>query len=180
MKIWLHFYLLSFVSLSIFSFSSLSNGNCLILVSYLVFSHLKRLLREDWFINLTCLWRGPLSYRNQSIDLQSKSVDWFLYDNGLRHERVKVTKVVELALFKCDVLSSPSYFQSSFDNMQSVISGTLFYSYRTALVEVASSARWQCFCSFWYPFSLYLCLSDNIGSYYFLTQFLSISHYSAQ
>ena len=32
---------------------------------------------------------GPLSYRNQSIDLQSKSMDWFLCDNGLRHERVK-------------------------------------------------------------------------------------------
>ena len=30
-----------------------------------------------------------LSYRNRSIDLQSKSKDWFLYDNGLRHERVK-------------------------------------------------------------------------------------------
>ena len=38
---------------------------------------------------LTLLWRRPLSYRNQSIDLQSKWVDWFLYDNGLRHERVK-------------------------------------------------------------------------------------------
>ena len=30
-----------------------------------------------------------LSYRNQSIDLRSKSLDWFLYDNGLRHEKVK-------------------------------------------------------------------------------------------
>ena len=29
-----------------------------------------------------------LSYRNQSIDLMRKSMDWFLYDNGLRHERV--------------------------------------------------------------------------------------------
>ena len=28
-------------------------------------------------------------YRNQSIDWQSKSTDWFLYDNGLRHERVR-------------------------------------------------------------------------------------------
>ena len=27
--------------------------------------------------------------RNQSIDLQSKSMDWFPYDNGRRHERVK-------------------------------------------------------------------------------------------
>ena len=41
----------------------------------------------DW--RLTLSWRRPLSYRNQSTDLQSKSMDWFLYDNGLRHERVK-------------------------------------------------------------------------------------------
>ena len=33
-------------------------------------------------------WR-PLSYRNQSIDLRGKSMDWFLYDTGLRLERVK-------------------------------------------------------------------------------------------
>ena len=33
---------------------------------------------------LTLSWRGPLSYRTQSIDLL-----WFLYDNDLRHERVK-------------------------------------------------------------------------------------------
>ena len=38
---------------------------------------------------LTLLWRRPLSYRNQSIDFRHKSMDWFLYDNGLRHERVK-------------------------------------------------------------------------------------------
>ena len=28
------------------------------------------------------------SYRNQSIDLQSKSMGWFLHDRDLRHERV--------------------------------------------------------------------------------------------
>ena len=39
--------------------------------------------------SLTLSWRRPLSYRNQSIDLRSKSKDWFLYDNGLHHERVK-------------------------------------------------------------------------------------------
>ena len=42
--------------------------------------------------NLTLSWRRPLSYRDQSIDLLCKSMDWFLYDNGdngLRHERVK-------------------------------------------------------------------------------------------
>ena len=37
---------------------------------------------------LTLSWRRPLSYRNESLDLQSKSVDWFLYDNDLHHERV--------------------------------------------------------------------------------------------
>ena len=29
-----------------------------------------------------------LSYRNQFTDLRNKLIDWFLYDNGLRHERV--------------------------------------------------------------------------------------------
>ena len=38
--------------------------------------------------DLTLSRRRPLSYRNQSTDLQSKSMDWFLYDRGLRHERV--------------------------------------------------------------------------------------------
>ena len=28
------------------------------------------------------------TYRNQPIDLQSKSVDWFLYDRDLRYEKV--------------------------------------------------------------------------------------------
>ena len=37
---------------------------------------------------LTLSWRRPLSYKNRS--------DWFLYDNGLRHERVKVTFVFRL------------------------------------------------------------------------------------
>ena len=37
---------------------------------------------------LSCRWQ--LSYRKQSIDLLRKSMDWFLYDNGHRHERVKL------------------------------------------------------------------------------------------
>ena len=32
--------------------------------------------------------RLSLSYRNQSIDLFCKSVDWFLYERKLHHERV--------------------------------------------------------------------------------------------
>ena len=38
---------------------------------------------------LTLSWRRPLSYRNQSIDLLRKSMDWGLFGNGLGHERVK-------------------------------------------------------------------------------------------
>ena len=45
-------------------------------------------------IYLTLSWRTPLSYRNQFINLLCKSIGWFLYDNGLRHERVKVKAFV--------------------------------------------------------------------------------------
>ena len=47
------------------------------------------LILEDWlFTYLTLSIRRALSYRVQSIDLLRKSMDWFLYDNGLRLERV--------------------------------------------------------------------------------------------
>ena len=46
------------------------------------------LLDFDSELYLTFSWRRPFSYRNQSIDLPCKSMDWFLYDNGLRHEMV--------------------------------------------------------------------------------------------
>ena len=42
-----------------------------------------------FFPILTLSWRRSLSYRNQSTDLKSKSIDWFLYDKGLRHESIK-------------------------------------------------------------------------------------------
>ena len=46
-------------------------------------------LRMHLQYRLTLSWRRPLSYRNQSIDLKSKSMNWFLYDNSLCHERIK-------------------------------------------------------------------------------------------
>ena len=49
------------------------------------------ILHIYYIINaLTLSWRRLFSYRNQSIDLLCKSMDWFLYDNGFRHERVKM------------------------------------------------------------------------------------------
>ena len=41
-------------------------------------------------VSLTLSWRRPLC-RNQSIDLQSKSMDWFLNNNDLFHKRVNNT-----------------------------------------------------------------------------------------
>ena len=38
---------------------------------------------------LTFSWRSSVPYRNQSIDLWSKLINWFLYHRDLRHERVK-------------------------------------------------------------------------------------------
>ena len=38
------------------------------------------------FLLLALLWRRFLSCRNQSIDLQSTSIDWFLCDMDLHHE----------------------------------------------------------------------------------------------
>ena len=53
---------------------------------------------------LSLLWWRPLSYRNQSIDLLCRSMDWFLCDTDFRHERVKlnltITEPIEpLSLF---------------------------------------------------------------------------------
>ena len=46
-------------------------------------------------LGLTLSWRKPLSYRNQFL---CKSIDWFLYDNGLRHETVKLAWTITLVI----------------------------------------------------------------------------------
>ena len=43
---------------------------------------------------LTLSRKRPISYRNQSIDLQRNSMYWFLYDIALRRERVKKFEVI--------------------------------------------------------------------------------------
>ena len=43
---------------------------------------LKYELLSEVLRTLTLSWRRPLSYRNQSIDLPSKSMDWFLYETA--------------------------------------------------------------------------------------------------
>ena len=57
---------------------------------------------------LTLSWRWSLSYNNnQSINLHCKSMDWFVYDRDLCHERVNVTSTMKqidigyICLHKC-------------------------------------------------------------------------------
>ena len=52
--------------------------------------------------SLTLSWRRSLSYRNQSIDLFCKSMDWFLYDRDLRYERVKSANVLVVGKHRYD------------------------------------------------------------------------------
>ena len=40
----------------------------------------------------TLSWRGPQTYKNYSIGLHSKSMDWFLYGRDLLQERFKGTQ----------------------------------------------------------------------------------------
>ena len=62
-----------------------------------------------------------LSYRNQSIDLQNKSQDWFLYDRDLRHERFKHRALSSIMLIKngttikCLSISRSSHRRCSVD-----------------------------------------------------------------
>ena len=67
--------------------------------------HLHTLWKRQkiWLISLldlTLSWRRPISYRNQSIDLLCKSMDWFLYDIDLLHERVKVDFTISFHDYK--------------------------------------------------------------------------------
>ena len=48
---------------------------------------------QSFISYITLSWRRPLSCRNQSIYLLRKSMDWFLYDNGRLHERVKQNQI---------------------------------------------------------------------------------------
>ena len=46
--------------------------------------------RDPTFVlSVSCFEGTKFSHVIASGDLQSKSMDWFLYDNGLRYERAK-------------------------------------------------------------------------------------------
>ena len=50
---------------------------------------LQHVRRDSWMKSVLNLsWRRSLLYRKHSIDLQNKSIDWFLCDRNFGHERV--------------------------------------------------------------------------------------------
>ena len=71
------------------------------------FKNFARFLGCVWpfwvFMHLSLSWRRSLSCRNQSIDLQSKSIDWFLYYLSLCEKLSNMSKIAffgySLALF---------------------------------------------------------------------------------
>ena len=85
-KLWATIDLFKFLcTLSLEATLSLSSAlSCLTFNSYF----LKSLVIFNNWIIITLSWRRSPSYRNQSIDWQRKSMDWFLYDRDLDHERV--------------------------------------------------------------------------------------------
>ena len=78
-----------------------------------------------------------VSYRNQSIDLWSKSMDWFLYDIGLCHERVK-TRLWSIRISKCSAyytevfIRDGAYFYVN-DNRAALIEGGRLFEFRWLL-----------------------------------------------
>ena len=62
-------------------------------------------------ISLTLWWRRLLSYRNQSIDLDSKSMDWFLYDKASVMKKLSsMVKPTDCNFAKYELFPSASYF----------------------------------------------------------------------
>ena len=53
---------------------------------------------------LTLSWRRSLSYWNQSIDLQSKSMNCFQYDRDICHESVKLLRIYYLLITTKDTV----------------------------------------------------------------------------
>ena len=66
--------------------------------------------------SLTLSWRRSLPYRIQSVDMQSKSMDWCLYDGDLRHEVVSHYRkhyTIDLVTFIEEILNGKLQFSCS-------------------------------------------------------------------
>ena len=86
---------------------NISSSRWLIYSTWLELNKLAKFLRcglSEKYILIPSWWRS-LSYRTQSTDFQSKSMDWFLYDRDLPHERVKMLEQLSYDVVSCAAVS---------------------------------------------------------------------------
>ena len=77
----------------------LENENSFLGVIKTIFHHFQRAFSCQKVTQTESAPLRSLSCRNQSTDLTCKSIDWFLYDRDLRHERVEIkVESIELKL----------------------------------------------------------------------------------
>ena len=104
---------------------------------------------------LTHWWRMFLSYRNRSIDLQRKSMNWFLYDRDLRHKSKDSTKLLWLIVLMNTSSRSQIFFKISvlknFTEISQNTSGRLLLyenGYRQKSIQIRSYF-WSVFSCIW-------------------------------
>ena len=86
------------------------------------------------------LSRGTsLLYRNQSNDLVYKSMDWYLYDRDLRHERVNSYFQLE-PLLQVLTISNLWHATSRFEPVENLNSDCAEWNF--AVVKTTSPRRW--------------------------------------
>ena len=86
---------------------NISSSRWPIYSTWLELNKLAKFLRcelSEKYILILSWWRS-LSYRNQSSDFQSKSMDWFLYDKDLPHESVIVLEQLSNGVLSCAAVS---------------------------------------------------------------------------
>ena len=86
-----------------------------------------------------------LSYRNQSIDLQSNSLDWYRYYRDLRHERVKIW--LEAVIRRCFV--KRTFLKISQNLQEKTYTGAWFYGLQTSNFIKKESSIQVFSCEFW-------------------------------
>ena len=83
-------------------------------------TNIRRIVKQQYFHKTVCknleLWPiltlsrpMSLSHTNQSIDLHNKSMDWFLYDRKIRHEKVK-----QFLMMRCKFCLKQNLIKSQF------------------------------------------------------------------
>ena len=112
----------------------------------------------------TLSWRRSLSYRNQSIDLQTKSRDWYLYDRNLRHK--ELSGFIDLRGLLSKILRTETNANGyvsinlkwflewySQDQIYSWKYGKLFYRISSKDAGHQLMLFWYCSAIFWYSSS---------------------------